>query len=120
MNVINGTDGEVSDKTFSRTEISQYFPNCKGNHDAAHYVIDTNIAVADGAVLVKTPKMETIRQDVRQQRAVLAAYPPITDYTLPQIPNPYDLTTTGEQFLQYDNGRHDRILIPCWPLLRRP
>ena len=70
---------------------------------------------------MKTPKMETIRRDVRRQRAVLAAYPPITDDTLLQIPNAYDLTTTkkkkkkkkktGEQFLQYDNGRHDRILI---------
>ena len=67
-------DGQVPDKTFPRTEISQYFPNCKGNHDAAHYVIAANIAVAGGALLAKTPKMETIRRDVRRQRAVLAAY----------------------------------------------
>ena len=68
--------------------------------------------MAGGAVLVKTPKMETIRRDVRRQRAVLAAYPPpIADDTLLQIPNPYDLTTTGEQFIQYDNGRHDLVLI---------
>ena len=104
-------NGQVPDKKFARTEISQYFPNCKGNHDSAHYVIAENIAVAGGALLVETPKMETIRRDVRRQRAVLTAHPPITDDTLLQIPNPYDLTTTGEQFLQYDNGRHDRIII---------
>ena len=68
--------------------------------------------MAGESVLVKTPKMQTIRRDVRRQRAVLVAYPPITDDTfLFQIPNPYDLTTTGEQFLQHGNDRHDRILI---------
>ena len=80
-------------------------------HDAANNVIAANIVVAGEAVLAKIPKMETIRRDVRRQRTVLAAYSPIPDDTLFHIPNPYSLTTTGEQFLQFDNGRHDRILI---------
>ena len=57
--------------------------------------------------------METMRRDVRRQPATHAAYPPISadSDTLFGIPQRFTITSTGNEFLKYDNQRADRILI---------
>ena len=57
--------------------------------------------------------METMRRDVRRQRATHAAYSPISDDgdTLFDISQRFTVTSTGDEFLKYDNQRAERILI---------
>lgn len=79
----------------------------------------TNVIVSAGmggstdGVLANLPRLETMRRDVRRQRQAYQNLPeiPNPDDFLFQIQHPYDETTTGEMFLQYDNHREDRILI---------
>ena len=62
-------------------------------------------------VLAKLPRIDTIRQDVRRQQAVNQPYSEIPENTLFGIPHPYNVSSTGEQFLHCDNRRDDRLVI---------
>ena len=55
--------------------------------------------------------MDAIRRGIRRKRADEVVYPLMPENAMFDIPHPFDLTATGEQFLQYDNQRHDRMLI---------
>ena len=71
-------------------------------------IITTNIGGMHEAVLAKLSRIDTIRRDVRGQRAVNRLYPEIPENTLFEIPHPYNISSTGEQFVHYDNRRDDR------------
>ena len=73
--------------------------------------ISANVAGATEAVLAKIPKLETVRRDVRRQRAVAIGYPPISETTEFEIVPPFNVSNTGEQFIYYNNGREDGIII---------
>ena len=64
-----------------------------------------NIAGLIDNVLAKLPRIETMRRDVRRQCATHTAYPPIpeNDDTLFDIPQRFTVTSTGDEFLKYDN-----------------
>ena len=72
-----------------------------------------NIAGVTNNVLAKLPRMKTMHHDVRGQRATHTAHPPILDdgNTLFDILQRFMVTSTGDEFLKYDNQRADRILI---------
>ena len=76
-------------------------------------IIAANIADVTDNVLAKLPRMENLRRDVRRHRATHAAYPPIPDDsdTLFDIRQGFTVTSTGDEFLKYDNQRTDKILI---------
>ena len=74
-------------------------------------IISANIAGPIEAVLAKIPKLETILRDVRKQGAVAIGYPPIPETTQFEIDPPFNVSNTREQFVYYDNGREDRIII---------
>ena len=74
-------------------------------------IISANTAGVTEAVLAKIPKLETVCCDVRRQRAVAIGYPPIPETTQFEIVPPYNVSNTGKQFIYYDNGREDRIII---------
>ena len=61
--------------------------------------------------MAKIPKLEAARRDVRRQRAIAVGYPPIPETTQFKIVPPFNVSNTGEQFIHYDNGREDRIII---------
>ena len=66
------------------------------------------------AVAVELPNMNTIRRNIRRQRKVANNIPPIpmTRATLPNpLPVEYSTTNAGVQFLQWDSGDNERILI---------
>ena len=75
-------------------------------------IIAANIAGVTGNVLARLPRMETMRHDVRRERATPAAYPPILGDgdTLFDILR-FTVTSTGNEFLKYDNQTADRMLI---------
>ena len=75
-------------------------------------IIAANIAVVTDNVLGKLPRMETMRRNVRRQRATHAAYPPVPDDgdTFFDIPQHFTVTSTGDEFLKYDSQRAGRIL----------
>ena len=62
-------------------------------------------------VLARLPNIETIRRDVRRNRLNnQLAVPDIND-TQFAIPQNYTVDVLGQQFLVYNNGRPDRILL---------
>ena len=77
----------------------------------ANNIITTNIGGMHEEVLAKLSRIDTIRRDVRRQRAVNRPYPEIPENTLFEIPHPYNVSSTGEQFVHYDNRRDDRLII---------
>ena len=74
-------------------------------------IITTNIGGMHEEVLAKLPRIDTIRRDVRRQGAVNRPYPEIPENTLFEIPHPYSVSSTGEQYVHYDNRRDDRLII---------
>ena len=74
-------------------------------------IITTNIGGMHEEVSAKLPRIDTIRRDVRGQRAVNRPYPQIPENTLFEIPHPYNISSTGEQFVHYDNRGDDRLII---------
>ena len=76
-------------------------------------VISQSLLGENENVLAKLPKMDTMRRDISRQRAAHAAYRGIPDDqdTLFPIPHQYTISSTGDVFLQHDNGRADRMLI---------
>ena len=75
------------------------------------HIITTNIGGMHKEVLAKLPHIDTIWQDVRRQQAVNQLYPEIPENTLLEIPHPYNVSNTSEQFVLYDNKRDDRLII---------
>ena len=74
-------------------------------------IITTNIGGMPEEVLAKLPRIDTIRRDVRRQRVVNLPYPEIPENNLFEIPHPYNVSSTGEQFVHYDNRRDGRLVI---------
>ena len=62
-------------------------------------------------VLAKLWHNDTIQRDVRRQWAVNRPYPEIPENTLFEIPDPYNVSSMGKQFVHYDNRSDDRIII---------
>ena len=74
-------------------------------------IITPNTGGMHEEVLAKLPHIDTIRRDVRRQRAVNRPYPEIPENTWNEIPHPYTVSSTGEQFVHYDNRRDDKLII---------
>ena len=74
-------------------------------------IITTNIGGMNEEVLVKLPCIDTIRRVARRQRAVNRPYLEIPENTLFEIPDPYNVSGTGEKFVHYDNRRDDSVMI---------
>ena len=74
-------------------------------------IITVDIAGASDGVLAKIGKVDAIRRDVRRQRVLNMEYPPIPDNTIFEIADPFNVSSTGESFLHYDNCRDNRIII---------
>ena len=62
-------------------------------------------------MLAKLPRLDSIRRDVRRQRIVHHPHPPLPGDLLFQVPELYNLSSTGNQFIFYDNGGQDRLII---------
>ena len=98
-----------------KIDVKKIRPNMK--RDARETNAKTNNIITvdmDGAsdgVLAKIGKVATIRRDVRRQRVLNMEYPPIPDNTILEIADPFNVSSTGEPFLHYDNGRDNRIII---------
>ena len=74
-------------------------------------ILTDNLAGLPEAVMAKMPNAETLRGDIRRQRRPNDAEVPAFNDTMFAIPHPYTLSSTGEQFLLYDNQQLDRILL---------
>ena len=74
-------------------------------------IITANIAGLEENVLAQLSNIETIRRDVRRNRP--NNHSPVPDIYDTQfaIPQNYIVDVLGQQFLVYDNGRPDRILL---------
>ena len=73
-------------------------------------IIGDQLQGASGEKLAKLPKLDTLRRCVRRQQQEQGRYPPISNGPNLNIPQKYAIIGK-EQFLHYDNGRKDRILI---------
>ena len=92
----------------ARAGIKQSAKNTAGK---TQNIITANIAGLEECVLARLSNIETIRRDVRRNR--LNNHPPEPDIYDTQfaIPQNYTVDVLGQQFLVYDNGRPDRILL---------
>ena len=74
-------------------------------------IITANIAGLEENVLARLSNIETIPRDVRRNRP--NNHPPVPDIYDTQfaIPQNYTVDVLSQQFLVYDNGRPDRILL---------
>ena len=81
------------------------------NSDVKQTTIAANVAGANEVVLAKIGKIGSVRSDVRRQHAAIMEYPPIPDDTVFEIPAAFNVSSTGEEFIHYDNGREDCIII---------
>ena len=59
-------------------------------------IITTNIEGMHEEVFAKLPRIDTIQRDVRRQPVVNRPYPEIPENTLFEIPDPYNVSSTGE------------------------
>ena len=83
---------------------SQIKRDARHTDTTTNNIITTNIRGMHEEVLAaKLARIDTIRRDVRRQRAVNWPYPEIPENTLFKIPHPYNISSTGEQFVHYDN-----------------
>ena len=76
--------------------------SAKESNATTNNIVAQKIAGRSQSVFAKLPKMETMRRDVRRQRAVHSDYLQIhaDDDRLFQIPQPYTVTSTGDLFLR--------------------
>ena len=83
-----------------------------GYTDAStNYIITTKIGGMHEEVLAKLPRIDTIRQDIKRQRAVNRPYSEIPENSFFEILDPYNVSRTGEQFVHHDNRKDDRLII---------
>ena len=74
-------------------------------------IVTTNMGGIHEEIFAKLPRIDTIQRDVRRQRAGNRSYPEIPENTLFEITHPYNVSSTSEQFVHYDNRRDDRLII---------
>ena len=104
----HAADLEGNNLLKARTGIKRSAKNIAGK---TQNIITANIAGLEENVLARLSNIETIRRDVRRNRP--NNHPPVPDiydtqFAIPQI---YIVDVLGQQFLVYDNGRPDRILL---------
>ena len=58
-----------------------------------------NVIGQEDAVLAKLTRLDSIRRDVRRQRIVHNPHPPLPGDLLFQIPESYNFSSTGNQFM---------------------
>ena len=104
----HAADPEGNNLLKARAGIKRSAKNTAGK---TQNIITANIAGLEENVLVRLSNIETIRRDVRRNRP--NNHPPIPDIFDTQfaIPQNYIVDALGRQFLVYDNGRPDRILL---------
>ena len=104
----HSADPEDNNLLKARAGIKQSAKNTAGK---TQNIITANIAGLEECVLARLSNIETIRRDVRRNR--LNNHPPEPDIYDTQfaIPQNYTVDVLGQQFLVYDNGRPDRILL---------
>ena len=85
--------------------------SAKDTAEKTQNIITANIAGLQENVLAQLPNIETIRRDARRNRP--NNHPTVPDIYDTQfaIPQNYTVDVLGQQFIVYDNGRPDRILL---------
>ena len=104
----HAADPEGNDLLKERAAIKR---SAKDTAEKTQNIIAANIAALQENTLARMPNIETIRRDIRKNRPNNhPAVPDIND-TQFAIPQNYTVDVLGQQFLVYDNGRPDRILL---------
>ena len=104
----HAADPEGHDLLKARARIKR---STKDTAEKTQNIISANIAGLQENVLARLPNIETIRKDVRRNRRnIHSAVTDIHDTQFLILQN-YTVDVLGQQFLVYDNGRPDRILL---------
>ena len=72
-------------------------------------IITANTAGLPENVLARLPNTETIQRDFRRNRSI--NHPAVSDIYDTKSATNYTVDVLGHQFLVYDNGQPDRILL---------
>ena len=76
-------------------------------------IIANAVMNLDDGTSARMPSVTCMARNINRQRAIAFPTPPLPldNDTLFVLPPAYTTTSNGERFLQYDNGRNDRMLI---------
>ena len=104
----HAADPEGNNLLKARAGIKRSAKNTAGK---TQNIITANISGLEENVLARLSNIETIPRDIRRNRP--KNHPPVPDIYDTQfaIPRNYTVDVLGQQFLVYDNGRPDRILL---------
>ena len=77
--------------------------------DPARQILGTEVRNILEAVAVNIPLNESMRRNIRLQRQIRHKHPnPIAIEAIPELPQEFQVTSTGEQFMLYDSGVGDQ------------
>jgi len=82
--------------------------------DPPRNIIVAEVGACADAVAVNLPLLQNMQRNIRRQRQARHEFPnPVAIEAIPEIPQQFCTTITGEQFLVYDSGfgNDDRILM---------
>ena len=74
-------------------------------------ILTGNISGLSDGTLAQMAKPETLRRDIRRHRSPNQPLVPAVNNTLFALPTQYTLSSTGDNFLLYDNHIQDRLLV---------
>ena len=86
----------------------------EGTNDTSQQILSAELSAISESVAVNLPSMEVLRRNVRAARQERNMPPlPINRAAIPVLPQQYQQTENGQQFLLFDSGVGDaeRILI---------
>ena len=79
--------------------------------EKTHNILTENIAGLSDETLAQMTKPETLRRDIRRHKRPNQPPVPVVNNTLFALPPQYTLSSTGNNFLLYDNNIQDRLLL---------
>ena len=85
--------------------------SAKNTAEKRQNIITANTVGLQENVMVRLPSIETIRRDVKRNMPNNHPVVPDINDTRFVIPQNYTVDVLGQQFLVYDNGKLDRILL---------
>ena len=84
----------------------------RDTHDSTHHIIGEALEIVTIPSVIKLPKLESLKRTVRRERQTIDAAPVQPDSLQELIISPeYQTTAKGKNFLLYDSGPAQRILI---------
>ena len=82
----------------------------RDTNDTTHHIIGHSLDPATESSVIKLPKLDSMKRTIRRERHIIDAAPGQLE-SLDVIPQEYQITAKGENFLLYDSGTNTQRMI---------